>query len=106
MCSQQHDIPHSSELIYKNRNSQEFIHISKDKRYLSKTCWYNPELEMFLSNRTDYSFISDEIIPLPVQVSVVKPDPDRANPKIGISAVAFSADNRYLATKNGNNLNY
>lgn len=39
---------------------------------------------------------------MPVQVSVVKPDPDRANPKIGISAVAFSADNRYLATKNGN----
>ncbi|XP_076845139.1 WD repeat-containing protein WRAP73 [Brachyhypopomus gauderio] len=41
-----------------------------------------------------------EIPPLPVQVPVVKPDPDRANPKIGISAVAFSADNRYLATKN------
>ncbi|XP_060787460.1 WD repeat-containing protein WRAP73 isoform X3 [Neoarius graeffei] len=41
-----------------------------------------------------------EIAQLPVHVSVVKPDPDRANPKIGISAVAFSADNHYLATKN------
>ncbi|KAL6456712.1 hypothetical protein MHYP_G00352560 [Metynnis hypsauchen] len=43
-----------------------------------------------------------EIASLPVQVTVVKPDLDRANPKIGISAVAFSADNRYLATKNDN----
>uniref|UniRef100_A0A8B9HQF0 WD repeat containing, antisense to TP73 n=1 Tax=Astyanax mexicanus TaxID=7994 RepID=A0A8B9HQF0_ASTMX len=42
-----------------------------------------------------------EITSLPVQVPVVKPDTDRANPKIGISTIAFSADNRYLATKNG-----
>lgn len=43
----------------------------------------------------------DEISPLPVQIPVVKPDPERANPKIGVSAVAFSSDSRYLATKNG-----
>lgn len=43
----------------------------------------------------------DEISPLPVQLPVVKPDPDRANPKIGVSALAFSSDSRYLATKNG-----
>ncbi|TRY99425.1 hypothetical protein DNTS_022984 [Danionella cerebrum] len=43
-----------------------------------------------------------EISPLPAQLLVIKPDPDRANPKIGISAMAFSADNRYLATKNDN----
>uniref|UniRef100_A0A9J7XWJ2 WD repeat containing, antisense to TP73 n=2 Tax=Cyprinus carpio TaxID=7962 RepID=A0A9J7XWJ2_CYPCA len=36
------------------------------------------------------------------QVPVIKPDPDRANPKIGISTLAFSADNRFLATKNDN----
>lgn len=43
----------------------------------------------------------DEISPLPVQIPVVKPDPERANPKIGVSALAFSSDSRYLATKNG-----
>uniref|UniRef100_A0A3B3BCV5 WD repeat containing, antisense to TP73 n=1 Tax=Oryzias melastigma TaxID=30732 RepID=A0A3B3BCV5_ORYME len=42
-----------------------------------------------------------EISPLPVQIPVVKPDPDRANPKIGVSALAFSSDSRYVATKNG-----
>uniref|UniRef100_A0A3P8TAM6 WD repeat containing, antisense to TP73 n=1 Tax=Amphiprion percula TaxID=161767 RepID=A0A3P8TAM6_AMPPE len=42
-----------------------------------------------------------EICPLPVQIPVVKPDPDRASPKIGISVLAFSSDSRYLATKNG-----
>ncbi|CAB1430942.1 unnamed protein product [Pleuronectes platessa] len=43
-----------------------------------------------------------EICPLPVQLPVVKPDPDRANPKIGVSSLAFSSDSRYLATKNDN----
>ncbi|XP_030639387.1 WD repeat-containing protein WRAP73 [Chanos chanos] len=43
-----------------------------------------------------------EIVPPPVQVPIVKPDPDRANPKIGISSMAFSPDNRYLATRNDN----
>uniref|UniRef100_H3D349 WD repeat containing, antisense to TP73 n=1 Tax=Tetraodon nigroviridis TaxID=99883 RepID=H3D349_TETNG len=43
-----------------------------------------------------------EISPLPVQIPVVKPDPERANPKIGVSALAFSSDSRYLATKNDN----
>lgn len=43
----------------------------------------------------------DEISPLPIQLPVVKPDPDRANPKIGVSVLAFSSDSRYLATKNG-----
>uniref|UniRef100_A0A3B4FSH6 WD repeat containing, antisense to TP73 n=1 Tax=Pundamilia nyererei TaxID=303518 RepID=A0A3B4FSH6_9CICH len=44
----------------------------------------------------------DEICSLPVQVPVVKPDPDRANPKIGVSVLAFSSNNHYLATKNDN----
>ncbi|XP_070823951.1 WD repeat-containing protein WRAP73 [Chaetodon trifascialis] len=43
-----------------------------------------------------------EICSLPVQIPVVKPDPDRANPKIGVSTLAFSPDSRYLATKNDN----
>ncbi|XP_061910421.1 WD repeat-containing protein WRAP73 isoform X1 [Entelurus aequoreus] len=43
-----------------------------------------------------------EIHPPPVQMPVVRPDPDRANPKIGVSTLAFSSDSRYLATKNDN----
>uniref|UniRef100_A0A3P8WQY8 WD repeat containing, antisense to TP73 n=1 Tax=Cynoglossus semilaevis TaxID=244447 RepID=A0A3P8WQY8_CYNSE len=43
-----------------------------------------------------------EICPLPVQFPTVKPDPDRANPKIGVSMLAFSSDSRFLATKNDN----
>ncbi|KAL3064019.1 hypothetical protein OYC64_000344 [Pagothenia borchgrevinki] len=43
-----------------------------------------------------------EIFPTPVHLPVVKPDPDRANPKIGVSTLAFSSDSRYLATKNDN----
>jgi len=41
-----------------------------------------------------------EVQPVPVQVPYVKPDPEKANPKIGVGQVAFSRDNRYLATKN------
>ncbi|XP_051915203.1 WD repeat-containing protein WRAP73 isoform X1 [Hippocampus zosterae] len=50
-----------------------------------------------LSRRSKY-----EIHPAPVQMPVVRPDPDRANPKIGVSTLAFSSDSRYLATKNDN----
>uniref|UniRef100_A0A673YKL1 WD repeat containing, antisense to TP73 n=1 Tax=Salmo trutta TaxID=8032 RepID=A0A673YKL1_SALTR len=46
--------------------------------------------------------MENKICPLPVQVPVVKPDLDRANPKVGVSSMAFSSDNRYLATKNDN----
>ncbi|KAJ8016408.1 hypothetical protein DPEC_G00006910 [Dallia pectoralis] len=42
------------------------------------------------------------ICTLPAQLPVIKPDLDRANPKIGVSSMAFSSDNRYLATKNDN----
>ncbi|CAL8252237.1 unnamed protein product [Arctogadus glacialis] len=43
-----------------------------------------------------------EISQPPFQIPVVKPDLDRANPKVGVSSLAFSADSRYLATKNDN----
>nr|XP_033777656.1 WD repeat-containing protein WRAP73 isoform X1 [Geotrypetes seraphini] len=43
-----------------------------------------------------------EISPSPFSLRIIKPDPDRANPKIGVGALAFSPDNRYLATKNDN----
>ena len=48
-----------------------------------------------------FFILLDEVQPVPVQVPYVKPDPERANPKIGVGQVAFSRDNRYLATKNG-----
>ncbi|XP_061639379.1 WD repeat-containing protein WRAP73 isoform X2 [Phyllopteryx taeniolatus] len=50
-----------------------------------------------LSSQSKY-----EIHPTPFQMPVVRPDPDRANPKIGVSTLAFSSDSRYLATKNDN----
>ncbi|XP_078094892.1 WD repeat-containing protein WRAP73 isoform X1 [Mustelus asterias] len=43
-----------------------------------------------------------EICKPPVEVPVVKPDPDRANPKLGVGMLAFSPDNRFLATRNDN----
>ncbi|XP_032903692.1 WD repeat-containing protein WRAP73 isoform X2 [Amblyraja radiata] len=43
-----------------------------------------------------------EICQPPVQVPIVKPDPDRANPKLGVGMIAFSPDNRFLATRNDN----
>lgn len=57
-------------------------------------------IALFNNTRSKY-----EICPPPVQIPVVEPDPDRANPVIGVSALAFSADSRYLATKNDNMAN-
>ncbi|KAL2103361.1 hypothetical protein ACEWY4_000229 [Coilia grayii] len=54
-------------------------------------------------NSSDFSTQSKyEICQMPVQVPTVDPDPDRANPKVGVSSLAFSSNNRYLATKNDN----
>ncbi|XP_006785828.1 WD repeat-containing protein WRAP73 [Neolamprologus brichardi] len=63
--------------------------------------------EMSLHNITTGSTLFNtqskyEICSLPFQIPVVKPDPDRANPKIGVSVLAFSSNNHYLATKNDN----
>lgn len=43
-----------------------------------------------------------ELVEVPVTLRSIKPDTDRANPELGIGLLAFSADNRYLATKNDN----
>ena len=48
--------------------------------------------------------ILDEVQPVPLQVPTIKPDPEKPNPKLGVGQVAFSKDNRYLATKNGKKL--
>lgn len=37
----------------------------------------------------------------PVSLQTLKPAADRANPKIGIGALAFSPDSYFLATRNG-----
>uniref|UniRef100_H2Y8F9 Anaphase-promoting complex subunit 4 WD40 domain-containing protein n=1 Tax=Ciona savignyi TaxID=51511 RepID=H2Y8F9_CIOSA len=39
-----------------------------------------------------------QICETPLELPFVKPDPQKPNPKIGISWLAFSSDNRYLAT--------
>ncbi|KAF5917412.1 hypothetical protein HPG69_007006 [Diceros bicornis minor] len=44
----------------------------------------------------------DEIASVPVALQTLKPVADRANPKIGIGALAFSPDNYFLATRNDN----
>lgn len=43
----------------------------------------------------------DEVVEGPVQVPVVKPDVNKANPKVGVSAASFSANSRYMYTRNG-----
>ncbi|XP_037002847.2 WD repeat-containing protein WRAP73 isoform X3 [Artibeus jamaicensis] len=43
-----------------------------------------------------------EIAEVPVSLQTLKPAADRANPKIGISALAFSPDSCFLATRNDN----
>lgn len=45
--------------------------------------------------------VLDEIASVPVSLQTLKPVADRANPKIGVGALAFSPDNYFLATKNG-----
>ena len=41
-----------------------------------------------------------EIVSGNIQIPVTKPDPSKANPRIGIGTVAFSSDSRYVVTKN------
>lgn len=43
----------------------------------------------------------DEVQQTPVKIPVVKPDTNKANPKIGVGALGFSPDCKYLYTKNG-----
>ncbi|XP_049631369.1 WD repeat-containing protein WRAP73 [Suncus etruscus] len=43
-----------------------------------------------------------EIASVPISLQTLKPAADRANPKIGVGLLAFSADNYFLATRNDN----
>jgi hypothetical protein len=40
----------------------------------------------------------------PVNIPVVKPDANRANPKLGVGMLAFSCDCRYMYTRNGDEI--
>ncbi|CAL1605847.1 unnamed protein product [Knipowitschia caucasica] len=80
--------------------------ITKTKAVVYKEEEKRPALSEDLSlhlNSSSSLFSSQskyEILSLPVHLPVVKPDPERANPKIGVSNLVFSSDSRYLATKN------
>ncbi|XP_072043725.1 WD repeat-containing protein WRAP73-like [Amphiura filiformis] len=43
-----------------------------------------------------------EVVDGTVQIPTTKPDPDKANPRVGISLLSFSPDNRYMVSKNDN----
>lgn len=43
----------------------------------------------------------DEVFSGTLQIAAIKPDLDKPNPKLGVSMVEFSADNRYMFSKNG-----
>lgn len=45
--------------------------------------------------------VADDISQVPVSLQYIKPVADRANPKMGVGMLAFSPDNCFLATKNG-----
>lgn len=47
------------------------------------------------------SDVPDEIASVPVSLQTLKPLADRASPKIGVGLLAFSPDNYFLATRNG-----
>uniref|UniRef100_UPI00358FE037 WD repeat-containing protein WRAP73 isoform X1 n=2 Tax=Myxine glutinosa TaxID=7769 RepID=UPI00358FE037 len=48
------------------------------------------------------TFSKYEVVKIPFKVSVEEPDPDRANPRLGVGLIAFSSDGHYMATRNDN----
>ncbi len=36
-----------------------------------------------------------------MQIAAIKPDFDKANPRVGVSSMQFSPDNRYMFSRNG-----
>ena len=45
-------------------------------------------------------FVSDEIFSGNLQIAAIKPDLDKPSPKIGVSCIEFSHDNRFMYTRN------
>ena len=52
--------------------------------------------------------VTDDVLQGSVTIPSLKPDLNKANPKLGVGVMAFSCDNRYMFTRNGKNttLNY
>ena len=48
-----------------------------------------------------YIVFTDEVVDGTIQIPTTKPDPDKANPRVGVSLLSFSPDNRYMVSKNG-----
>lgn len=59
-----------------------------------------------LQSRIDSSlFLSQskyEMQEFPATIPSTKPDPEKPNPKLGVSTISFSPDSRYVATRNDN----
>ena len=47
---------------------------------------------------------SDEVLEGLQKLQELKPDHNKANPRIGVGALAFSSDSRYMYTRNGTSL--
>jgi hypothetical protein len=45
--------------------------------------------------------LKDEIFSGSMQIAAIKPDLDKPNPRVGVSCIEFSYDNRYMFTRNG-----
>ena len=48
--------------------------------------------------------VSDEVLEGLQKLQELKPDHNKANPRIGVGALAFSSDSRYMYTRNGTSL--
>ncbi|XP_009073310.1 PREDICTED: WD repeat-containing protein WRAP73, partial [Acanthisitta chloris] len=66
-----------------------------------KTIVYK-EVEKALASSLFSTKSKYDISQVPVSLQYIKPVADKANPKVGVGMLAFSADNCFLATKNDN----
>ena len=53
-------------------------------------------------NSINLSIFLDTLQDKPVSLPIIRPDPEKANPKLGVGTVLFSHDNIYMSTRNGN----
>jgi len=81
-----------------------------DARALCHLCWLSNTIITLLSiryriyNVGHWLFVFlflDEIVTGSIQTPVIKPDLNKANPKLGVGTVNFSANCQYMYSKNG-----